>query len=126
MERIRVLIIEDNRRMVGQLHDRFVKEGYETEVALNGAIGLTIVREREMDAAIVDHRVSGFEEWDLVRTLRKKVPRLPIVLINGPRRKGVSRVARQAGATRFMRAPSNLDRVVSVVSTVLDRDSVAA
>ena len=39
MERARVLIIEENRRIVGELHDRLVREGYETEVALNGEMG---------------------------------------------------------------------------------------
>lgn len=122
MEQPRVLIVEENRRTVGQLHDRFVQEGFETEVALNGQVGLSIVHERDMDAAVVSHRLRGFEEWELLRKLRREAPGLPIVLINGPRRKGISRVARQAGATRFLREPANLDRVVDAVATIISRD----
>jgi len=119
MERQRVLIIEENRRTVGALHDILENNGFETEVALSGEMALNIVGEREMDAAVLDHRMSGFAEWELVRQLKRRAPRLPIVLINGPRVKGISRVARRAGATRFMRSPVNLDRVVMAVEGVL-------
>ena len=124
MERARVLIIEENRRIVGELHDRLVREGYETEVALNGEMGMAIIRDRDMDVAVVDHHACGCEEWDLLRKLHRRVPGLPIVLINGPRRRGISRMARQAGATRFLRAPVNLSRVVDIIGTVLDRNAL--
>lgn len=119
VERPRVLIIEENRRTVGELHDLFEQSGYETEVALSGEIALTIVRERDMDAAVLDHNMSGFEGWELIRKLKTKAPDLPIVLINGPCEKGISRHARRAGASRFMRQPANLDRVVGAVETVV-------
>lgn len=122
MERPRILVVEENRRTVGQLHDRLVRQGFETEVALSGEIGLSIVHDRDMDAAVVSHRLRGFEEWELLRRLRRDAPGLPIVLINGPRRKGISRVARQAGATRFLREPANLDRVVEAVAMIISRD----
>ena len=121
MEQPRILIVEQNRRTVGELHDRLVRQGFETEVALSGEGGLSIVHERDMDAAVVSHLLSGFAEWELLRMLRRNAPDLPIVLINGPRRKGISRVAHQAGATRFLCAPANLDRVVDAVATILSR-----
>src|SRR3990172_5373072 len=110
MERPRILIIEQNRRRVGELHQRLENNGYETEVALNGELALSILRERDMDAAVLDHEMTGFDEWELVRKLKDNSPDLPIILINGPRLKGVSRIARRAGAARYMRGPINLDR----------------
>ena len=120
MERPRVLIIEENRRTVGELHDVFERSGFETEVALSGESALSIVLERDMDAAVLEYNISGFEEWELIRKLRIKAPDLPIVMINGPRQKGASRVARRAGACRFMRKPVNLDRVVGAVDSVIE------
>jgi two-component system response regulator GlrR len=120
MERVRVLIIEQNRRTVGELHDRLVRMGYETEVALSGESGLAIIHERDMDLAVLDHRVTGYGEWELLHQLRRWAPGLPIVLINGPRRKGVSRQARQAGAVRFMREPVNMDRLITAIATVVE------
>lgn len=119
MQRARVLIIQENRRTVGELNSKFEEQGYETEVALSGEIGLEIIGEREMDIAVVDHNVSGFEEWELLRQLKSMMPHLPVVLINGPRQRGISRVARQAGATRFMREPVNIERVINTVDTVI-------
>ena len=119
MKRARVLIIQENRRTVGELNSNFEEQGYETEVALSGEIGLEILGEREMDVAVIDHNLSGFEEWELLKVLKDKLPHMPVVLINGPRERGISRVARQAGATRFMRAPVNIERVITTVDTVV-------
>ena len=120
MERRRVLVIEENRRRIGALHDKLERSGYETEVAVSGEMALTIVHTRDMDAAVLDHTMSGYNEWELVRELKNRAPELPIVLINGPRQKGISRAARRAGATRFMRSPVNLGRVVAAVGGVIE------
>jgi DNA-binding response OmpR family regulator len=120
MDNMRVLIVEENRRTVGELHDRLTRSGFETEVALTGETALTIVRERDVDAVVLDHSITGYDDWELVRKLKRRMPAIPILLINGPREKGVSRVARQAGATRFLRAPTELDRIVTALAMVLD------
>ena len=72
------------------------------------------------DAAILDHSMSGYDEWELLRRLKVSAPGLPVVLINGPRVKGISRVARQAGASRFMRSPVNAERVINALENVLE------
>ena len=119
MHRSRVLIIEEDRRTVDQLQEKLEDIGFEAEIALNGRVGLAIVTERKMSAAVLDAQVHGFESWELLRALKRRDPELPVVLINGRPRKGESRVARRAGATRFMRSPTDPDKVISAVHQVL-------
>lgn len=121
MERSRVLIIDQDRRTVDQLQEKLEQLGMEAEIALTGDVGLTILREREMDAAVLDAKVGGFDGWDLLRAIKRRAPQLPVVFINGRARKGESRVARRAGASRFIRIPADPDRVINAVHQVLAR-----
>ena len=121
MQRNRVLIIEQDRRTVDQLQEKLETVGMEAEIALSGDVGLTILREREMDAAVVDAKVGDFDGWDLLRAIKRSAPQLPVVFINGRARKGESRVARRAGAARFIRTPADPDRVINAVHQVLTR-----
>ena len=122
MVRDRVLIIEEDRRTVDQLQEHLEVMGYEAEVALSGRIGLAIVTERKMSAAVLDANVDGGEAWDILRAIKRKDPDLLVVLINGRARKGESRMARRAGATRFMRSPSDPEKVIHAVHQVLAAD----
>ena len=57
MPSARILIVEDERQTVDTLRDLFEQHGYETEVALNKQVALTILQERSMDIAIVSTSV---------------------------------------------------------------------
>ncbi len=114
--RYRVLIIDKNRRIVDQLQDHFERDGFEPEVALSGDVGLSIVSERRMNVAVLDANMGKEDDWNLLRDLKRKDPSLPVVLINGP--KGGSRVARRAGAERYVSSPLDPAKVISAVNKI--------
>ena len=119
MLRPRVLIIEADRRTVDELQERFERHGYEAEVALSAAVGLDILAERRMDAAVVDAELESKDKWPLLRRLKQQAPDLPVVLINGWKAKGISKLARRAGASRFLSSPVDAERVIDAISAVL-------
>ena len=116
MIRYRVLIIDRDRRAVDQLQEQFERDGFEPEVALSGDVGLSIVAERRMSAAVLNASMGKEDDWTLLKDLKMKDPSLPIVLINGP--KGGSVVARRAGATRYVSSPVDPAKVISAVSQI--------
>lgn len=115
----RVLIIEADRRTVDELQERFERHGIESEVALNASVGLDILTERRMDAAIVDAELEQRDKWSLLKQLREKAPGVPVVMINGWKSKGVSKLARRAGAARFLVSPFDPEKVITAISDVI-------
>ena len=116
----RVLIIEGDRRMVDELQDRLEQRGCEPEIALTREVGLSILGERKMDAAVLDAQIGSEEDpLDLLRELKETDPSLPVILINGVKGREMSRMARRAGAARVVSNPADPDRVVSAIDKVL-------
>lgn len=113
IDRPRILIIDEDRRTVDELQERFTRSGFEAEVALSGTVGLSIVEERRMTAAVLSARLGHMEDWALVRRLREHDPRLPLVLFNAPKVKGMSREGRRAGVTKFISDPAEPDQVMA-------------
>ncbi len=109
----RVLIIDGNRRVVDKLQSVFVQSGYEAEIALSGSVGLSIIAERRMSAAVLSARIANDDEWSFVRSLKKFDPDLPVVLFDAPKVKGLSREARRAGVSRFLATPIDPDRILT-------------
>ena len=119
MFRPRVLIIEPDRRTVDELQERFEHYGFEAEVALSATVGLNILSERRMDAAVIDAGMDTQEEWGLLKSLKEVDPELPVVMINGKKKQGISKVARRAGAARFLSSPVDPEKVILALSDVL-------
>jgi DNA-binding response OmpR family regulator len=64
----RVLIVEENQKIMEQLRDSLEAEGFDTEIALSLELGAKILKERRMDLLIID---PGPEKSTLNRTYKK-------------------------------------------------------
>ena len=112
ISRRRVLIIDEDRRTVDRLQEKFVQSGYEAEIALSGLVGLAIVAERYMSVAVLSAKVGHDEDWELVKSLKKSDPHLPVVLFNVPKIKGFSKEARRAGVSKFILSDLDAETVL--------------
>ncbi len=118
--RPRVLIIDADRRTVDRLQEKFIELGCEAEIALSGSVGLSIVAERQMSVAVLSAEVGGHrEDWALVRKLKRHDPKLPVVLFNAPKVKGLSKEARRAGCSKFIVTDWDADRVLTEAVKVM-------
>jgi DNA-binding response OmpR family regulator len=114
--RRRVLIIDEDRRTVDRLQEQFVQSGYEAEIALSGPVGIAIVAERYMSVVILSAKIGHGEDWELVKSLKKSDPQVPVVMFNAPKVKGLSKEARRAGVAKFIL--SDLDPAIVLHETV--------
>ena len=72
-----------------------------------------------MDAAVVDAELETKDKWPLLKELRQRAPGVTVVLINGWKSKGVSKLARRAGAARFLVSPIDVEKVIDALSAVI-------
>ena len=119
IDRQRVLIIDEDRRTVDELQEKFNQSGFEAEVALSGPVGLSIIEERYMAAAVLSAKIANEETWELVKMLKESDPKLPVVLFNAPKVKGLSKVARRAGAAKFIATPADAQTILSETVKVM-------
>ena len=105
MPSARILIIDDERQTVDSLRDLLELYGYETEVALNKQVGITILLERKMDVAIIGatvHEISGVE---ILQEMKKLCPDLPVIMLGNQKSKRIKSAAIKAGVYEFIEKP---------------------
>jgi DNA-binding response OmpR family regulator len=78
----RILVIEHDKTLQKIIRRVLVSEGYEVEVASNGASGLELVRQKTPSALIVDLQFPGSSGFDLCRELMQAVPAIPFVVLS--------------------------------------------
>jgi two-component system, OmpR family, response regulator len=78
---VRVLVVEDEKRLAAGLKKGLEAEGFATDVALNGTDGLWMAREHSFDAIVLDIMLPGINGYRVCATLREEGIWTPILML---------------------------------------------
>ena len=78
---MRVLVVEDEKRLAAGLKKGLEAEGFATDVALDGTDGLWMARENPYDAIVLDIMLPGINGYVLCATLREEGIWTPILML---------------------------------------------
>jgi DNA-binding response OmpR family regulator len=78
---MRVLVVDDERRLAAGLRNGLEAEGFAVDVALDGDDGLWMAREHPYDAIVLDILLPGINGYKLCSTLRQDGIWTPILML---------------------------------------------
>src|SRR5882724_7437983 len=78
---MRILIVEDDRRLARQLKKGLDEQGHSTAFAFDGVAGLEAAQLSEFDALVLDVMLPGLDGITIVRRLRQNRIGTPILLL---------------------------------------------
>jgi len=117
----RVLVVDDDRAIRESLGRALELDGYDVELAADGAAALTAIRGNRPDVAIVDVMMPNIDGLTLCRVLRAERDRLPILMLTA-RTETSDRVAGlDAGADDYLAKPFDLAELQARVRALLRR-----
>src|SRR3712207_7695198 len=79
---MRVLLIDDEERMVAALRRGLAAEGFVTESAADGVTGLALARDGDFDAVVLDVMLPGISGYEVVRRLRAADNWVPVLMLS--------------------------------------------
>lgn len=110
-----ILIVEDEAAIAEMLHDHFVEQGYEVEVAMNGGDALMLASQNRPDAVFLDIHLPGMNGAEVLSQLRALDESMAVVMLSGTDDEDVARSLLEAGAFDYVRKPFNFERLDHVV-----------
>ena len=117
----RVLVVDDDRAIRESLARALELEGYEVELASDGAAALAAIRERRPDVAVLDVMMPNIDGLTVCRVLRAERDRLPVLMLTA-RTETPDRVAGlDAGADDYLPKPFELDELLARLRALLRR-----
>ncbi|MGI9156883.1 MAG: response regulator transcription factor [Marmoricola sp.] len=78
---MRLLLVEDEMRFARALSRGLRADGFQVEVAPDGAIGLERARYGEFDVVLLDVMLPRLSGYDVVRTLRAEANWVPVLML---------------------------------------------
>jgi len=117
----RVLVVDDDRAIRESLARALELDGYEVQLAPDGAAALAAVREQRPEVAIVDLMMPNIDGLTFCRVLRAERDRLPILMLTA-RAETSDRVAGlDAGADDYLPKPFDLAELQARLRALLRR-----
>ncbi|MFH1724723.1 MAG: response regulator [Elusimicrobiota bacterium] len=83
MERLRILLVDDEEELVSALVERLRFRSIESKYALNGTKAVAMLQVESFDAVVLDLKLPGISGVDVHSIIKKEYPDLPVILITG-------------------------------------------
>jgi DNA-binding response OmpR family regulator len=116
----KILIVEDEKKIVDIIKAYMEKEGYHVIVAYDGKAALDLAQSHSPDLIILDLMLPEISGWDVCRALRKNSD-VPIIMLTARDEAADKIVGLELGADDYVTKPFNPNELVSRVRAVLRR-----
>jgi len=118
---MKLLIVEDEVRMVDLLRKGLTEEGHTVTCALDGAEGLALAKDYEFDVIILDVMMPKLTGYDMAKKLRAEKIKTPILMLTA--RDSVPDIVHglNLGADDYMTKPFSFEELVARLRAVKRR-----
>lgn len=123
-ERTKVLVVDDDRRMVKTICDILKIKGFEAAEAYTGEAAVEKVRSDPPDCVLMDIKMPGINGVETLRLIKEIAPRLPVVLMSAYATDELALQARQQGADAVLPKPLDISAILSFLSLFRKEESV--
>lgn len=118
---MRVLVVEDQRRLAGTVKRGLEAEGFAVDVAGDGEEGLWLAREHPYDAIVLDILLPKLNGYRLCATLRDESIWTPILMLSAKSGEYDEAEALDTGADDFLAKPFSFVVLVARLRALLRR-----
>jgi len=102
---MRVLVVEDEKRLAAGLRKGLEADGFAVDVALDGTDGLWLAREESYDAMVLDIMLPGVNGYRICQVLREEGVWTPILMLTARDGESDEVDALDAGADDYLTKP---------------------
>jgi two-component system nitrogen regulation response regulator NtrX len=118
----RILVVDDEPRAREILADNLQPEGYRVVEAPDGETAINLVRENDLNLALLDLMLPDIGGIEVLKEIIKLKPALPVIMISGQGTIEDAVQATRLGAYDFLVKPVERERVLLAVRNALERD----
>ncbi len=123
MSKDKILIIEDDRDIVGMLEYNLQEEGYETLKALNGEDGIALASKQQPNLIILDIMLPVIDGFEVCRILKNDdvTAHIPIIILSAKSQETDKVVGLELGADDYITKPFSPRELIARTRAVLRR-----
>lgn len=121
---MKILVVDDDLRIVKTTCDILKIKGHEPIAANSGEEGVEKVKSDQPDCVLMDIKMSGISGVEAMKRMQEIVPALPVVLVSAYATDELMAEAKRAGAYAILSKPLNFPMILSFLSLLRKEESI--
>lgn len=122
---MRILVVEDDKKVASFLVKGLREEGYSVDVSHDGDDGLVKAHVHDYDLLLLDVMMPGKSGLEIVRDLRTKEKTTPVLMLTARDAQEDIVLGLDAGADDYLTKPFGLDELLARIRALLRRGGAA-
>ena len=118
---MKLLIVEDDKKIADALKKGLVNEGYVVEVSYDGEEGFELVDLSKPDLIVLDRMLPRINGIDFIEKLRKKENRVPILMLSALGETEEKIEGLNIGADDYLSKPFSFEELLARIKSLLRR-----
>ena len=115
MEKIKILLVDDEQEFVETLSERIRMRDHDSEVALDGEQALKKMDDDLPDVVVLDLKMPGMDGMEVLRKIRKAYPKVQVIMLTGHGSEKDEEEARKLGAFEYLQKPVEIETLMKKV-----------
>ena len=121
---MRLLVIEDERKIARVITESLKREKYAVDAAYDGEEGFNLADSQPYDLLIVDRMLPGLEGTEIVKKLRENGKNMPILFLTALSTTEDKTFGLDVGADDYLTKPFAIDELLARVRALLRRPPI--
>ena len=121
MEDIKILLVEDEKKIAETLKKGLTEQQYQVELAFDGLQGLKLFETYNFDLVILDINIPGLNGYEVSKAIRKQNDRVPIVMLTALSTTDDKVEGFDAGADDYIVKPFDFKELLVRIRALLKR-----
>ena len=121
---MRLLVIEDERKIARIITESLKREKYAVDAAYNGEEGFNLADSQPYDLLIIDRMLPGLEGAEIVKKLRENGKNMPILFLTALSTTEDKTLGLDVGADDYLTKPFAIDELLARVRALLRRPPI--
>ncbi|MFC2085033.1 response regulator [Bacteroidota bacterium] len=115
MEKIKILLVDDEKEFVETISDRIRMRDHDSEVALDGESALKKIDEDIPDVVVLDLKMPGIDGMEVLRRIRKAYPNVQVIMLTGHGSEKDEKEAKKLGAFEYLQKPVDIETLMKKI-----------
>jgi DNA-binding response OmpR family regulator len=121
MEKVKILIVEDEQRLADVLQKQFEEHGFSVDIASDGYIGKQLVETISYNLIVLDINLPLINGFDLCEEIRKTNSEIPIIMLTALGTSDNKVLGFEVGADDYVLKPFDFRELLARVNVFLRR-----
>lgn len=109
MERMNILLVDDEERFLSTTQKLLSRKGFEVFTAPGGEEALEIMEQRTIHVVILDVKMPGMDGITVLKQIKKRFPLVEVIMLTGHATVESAVEGMKAGASDYLMKPTDIE-----------------